>query len=180
MRRSARGSTWICLLSGSLFAVAGCTTEGRIKLWDPHSPPEWAVSSIEKHPPLARAGSIREVIDSDGRCMAAGISTMKDPADQRNGPDRALGFTAITLNMTECEIVKRVGPPDRVDIGVNSRGVRAASLTYANAEPAGLYRFRSGRLYSIDRLPEPTVQAAPAKRPPTKKQSISRNTANQT
>jgi hypothetical protein len=82
--------------------------------------------------------------------------------------------------MTECEIVKRVGPPDRIDIGVNARGERAASLTYANAEPAGLYRFRSGRLYSIDRLPEATVQAAPAKRPPTKKQSISRNTANQT
>lgn len=179
MRRSAKRSVQTCLLLGNVFAVAGCATEGKVKLWDPHAPPEWAVSSIEKDAPLARTGSIRDVVDSDGRCMAAGISTLKDTAEQPKALDQARGPTAIALDMTECEVVKRVGPPDRIDIGVNARGERAANLTYAGAEWAGLYRFRSGRLHTIERLPEPTVEAKPARRPASKKESTSRSRANE-
>jgi hypothetical protein len=168
MRRLAKRSVQICLLMSGAFAVAGCTGESKVKLWDPHAPPEWAVSSIEKDVPLARAGSIRDVIDSDGRCMAAGISAMKEQ-DQRNVPGRPLSPTAIIFDMTECEVVKRIGPPDRIDIGVNARGERAVGLTYANAERAGLYRFRSGRLYSIERLPESSVESKLARRTPREK-----------
>jgi hypothetical protein len=167
----------ICLLVSGVFAVAGCTGENKVKLWDPHSPPEWAVSSIEKDTPVARVGSIRDVIDSDGRCMGAGISAMKDQ-DQRNLPGRMPSPTAIIFDMTECEVVKRIGPPDRIDIGVNARGERATGLTYANAERAGLYRFRSGRLYSIERLAEPRVESKPARRTPREKESASRGMAN--
>jgi hypothetical protein len=158
MLRSVRRGVQTCLLLSSVFAVAACTVDGKVRLWDPHAPPDWAVSSIEKDVPLARAGSIRDVIDTDGRCMAAGISAMRDPADQRQAPDQTRSPTAVTFDMTECEVVKRAGPADRINIGVSARGERAVDLTYASAERPGLYRFRSGRLHSIESLPEASFE----------------------
>jgi hypothetical protein len=160
MHSSIKRGMSVCLL-GSVLATSGCNTDGTagVKFWDPHAQPDWAVSSIDKDKPLARAGSISEIIDSSGRCMADSFSAVKDPAaDQGKAVHKPLAPTAIALDMSECEIVKRAGPADRINISVDERGERAATLTYADAVRPGLYRFRSGRLFSIERLPEPSAQ----------------------
>jgi hypothetical protein len=156
--------------------MTGCNTDGTssLKLWDPHAQPDWAVASLDKDKTLARAGSIGDIIDSSGRCMADSFSAAKDPAvDQTKAVHKELAPTAIALEMTECEIVKRAGPADRVDIGVNERGERVASLTYAHAVRPGLYQFRSGRLFSIDRMSEPRARVKRTPEPPSRKESRS-------
>src|SRR5215210_4303369 len=168
MQQSTPKRMQVYLLLGSMLAVSGCNTgsTGGLKLWDPHAQPDWAVASIDKDKPLARAGSISDIIDSNGRCMADSFSAAKDPAsDQSKAAHNGLALTAIALDMTECEIVKRAGPADRIDIGVNDRGERAATLTYADAIRPGLYRFRSGRLFSIERLPEPSAHTNGSRQP---------------
>jgi hypothetical protein len=182
MRRRVRNGVQACLLLGCVFAVAGCSTDGvpAPKLWDPQAPPDWAVSSVAQGKTLARAGSIGDIVDSTGRCMADSFSVPKDPAaDQAKIPEKGLAPTAIALEMTECEVVKRAGPADRVDITVNERGERIAAMTYAEAVRPGLYRFRSGRLFSIERLPEPVAQTKRSRSPSAKKEITARKPADQ-
>jgi hypothetical protein len=174
MYQSITRGAQFCLLLGTALAASGCNTDGTsgMKLWDPHAQPDWAVSSIDKDKPLARAGSIGDIIDSNGRCMADNFSAAKDPAaEQAKSAHKGLAPTAVALDMSECEIVKRAGPADKIDIGINERGERVASLTYADAVRPGLYRFRSGRLFSIERLPEPSAQTKRTPRPAGKKES---------
>ena len=79
--------------------------------------------------------------------------------------------TAIALDMTECDVVKRAGQPEQVDFGTNERSERTVVLTYLRGARPGIYRFAAGRLTSIERAPEPprAAQAGAAKpQPPPK------------
>jgi hypothetical protein len=71
--------------------------------------------------------------------------------------------------MTECNVVRTAGYTDRVEIATNERGQRTVVLTYAQGPHAGIYRFVSGRLASIERGPEAPAPAKPTAR--TKKKS---------
>lgn len=73
----------------------------------------------------------------------------------------------IGLDMTECDVIRRAGPAERVELAANERGERTAVLTYTAGTYAGIYRFVSGRLKIVQRLPE-TAAAKPekGKRPP--------------
>ena len=64
--------------------------------------------------------------------------------------------------MTECDVVRRAGPVEQRDLGVNERGERSLVLTYLKGPWPGIYRFTGGRLVSIERAPTPPP-AAPAK-----------------
>ncbi len=75
----------------------------------------------------------------------------------------------IALGVTECDVVRIAGYTDRVEIAANERGQRTVVLTYAQGPRAGIYRFVSGRLASIERGPEPPAPAKPTTR--TKKKS---------
>ena len=55
-----------------------------------------------------------------------------------------------------------------LDIGANPAGQRTAVMTYLQGERAGIYRFVSGRLKSIERVAEPAAPARPAKKPRAK------------
>jgi len=73
----------------------------------------------------------------------------------------------VSLEMTECEVVRNLGPPQSTDFGA-SGGRRSVVLTYTTGERAGIYRFADGRLYSVEageELPPPPQ----AKKPPPKK-----------
>jgi hypothetical protein len=70
----------------------------------------------------------------------------------------------IGLDMSECDVVQRAGAPDNIDISTNPRGDRAVVLTYARGERPGIYRFAAGRLFSIERGPEPPAPERPAKK----------------
>jgi hypothetical protein len=63
--------------------------------------------------------------------------------------------------MTECDVVRRAGPVEKVDLGANERGERSLVLTYLRGPLPGIYRFTGGRLLSIERAP--TAPAAPEK-----------------
>ena len=63
--------------------------------------------------------------------------------------------SAIALEMSECDVVKRAGFPERVEIGANERNERTATLTYIGGARPGIYVFVDGRLTSMERGPEP-------------------------
>lgn len=89
-----------------------------------------------------------ELVDAEGRC----------PAPPTEGP--TLG--GIALGMTECEVVRRAGAPSRVEIA-DEHGERTVMLTYLAGERAGIYRFVSGRLVTMERTPEPTTPERPTR-----------------
>ena len=78
---------------------------------------------------------------------------------------------AIALEMSECDVVKRAGVAEKVEIGTNERSERTAKLTYINGQRPGIYYFTAGRLTSMERAPEPPAPQKPAKKPakPTKR-----------
>lgn len=61
--------------------------------------------------------------------------------------------------MTECGLA---GPTDRVDVRINELGEREPVITYPSGERAGIYRFQSGVLVSVERVPD-AVLAKPAR-----------------
>jgi hypothetical protein len=87
------------------------------------------------------------------------------PPEVRNGP------RGIALAMTECQVVSIAGYTDRVEIGANERGERTVTLTYLSGDRPGIYRFRNGRLMSMDRVaeaePKKPVKTA-KKKPPAR------------
>jgi hypothetical protein len=64
--------------------------------------------------------------------------------------------------MSECQLVQLAGPAHQIDIGTNERGERTAVITYPTGDRAGIYRFTSGTLVSIEAAP-----AAPKPSKPT-------------
>jgi hypothetical protein len=97
-----------------------------------------------------------DLVGPQGQCAGAG----QDAAAPRGG---------VALEMTECEVVGRAGPPENVELGTNERGERAVTLTYGSGPRPGIYRFTNGRLSAIERGPEPPPEPPKAKKPPAKK-----------
>lgn len=62
---------------------------------------------------------------------------------------------SIALEMTECEVARLAGAPDKIDLAANERGQRLLTLTYTRGERPRIYRFASGRLVGIEVLPPP-------------------------
>ena len=67
------------------------------------------------------------------------------------------------MRMTECDVVRRAGPTEKVDLGANERGERSLVLTYLRGPLPGIYRFTGGRLLSIERAPAPPPPEKPQK-----------------
>jgi hypothetical protein len=74
----------------------------------------------------------------------------------------------VSLEMTECEVVRALGPPQTTEFGP-SLGGRSVVLTYTAGERAGIYRFSDGRLSSIEagaQLPAPPEAKKPVPKKP--------------
>ncbi|MDQ2954293.1 MAG: hypothetical protein M3R18_05065 [Pseudomonadota bacterium] len=67
--------------------------------------------------------------------------------------------------MSECEVVRRAGSPENLNVATDQYGERAVVLTYMRGTWPGIYRFNSGRLVSIERVavPEPIKPKKTAK-----------------
>lgn len=126
------------------FALGGCSTDTAMWnadwAWWRSKPPTTAAS---------RAMGPDAFVGPDGAC----------PAAETEQVSRGVG-----LGMTECDLVRLAGPTDKVDIGVNDRGERTAVITYARGERAGIYRFTSGMLTTMDRVEEPPPPPKPQRR----------------
>ena len=74
--------------------------------------------------------------------------------------------SGIALDMTECDVVKRAGQPEKVDFGTNERSERTVVLTYIRGPRPGIYRFAAGRLTIVERAPEPPAPPRQQQRKP--------------
>lgn len=96
-----------------------------------------------------------------------------EPAGAGAGPSPG-NFPAgggVALGMTECQVVRRAGQPQKVDISASAGGERAVVVTYQTGSWPGIYHFASGRLKEIDQAPQPP---APPKAQKTKKKKPAR------
>jgi len=112
------------------------------------------VTSIESLS-LGNAQPVREL-----RPVTA--ADLVDAQGQCGGGQATAAQGGIALEMTECEVVGRAGPPENVQLGTNERGERSLVLTYMGGPRPGIYRFSGGRLDAIERGAEPP-QPEPAK-----------------
>jgi hypothetical protein len=99
-----------------------------------------------------------DIVGPEGQC---GLRPQPAPAGTVAGQAQTEPLTpgGIALQMTECEVVHRAGPVEKMELGANARGERSLVLTYLAGPWPGVYRFTGGRLVSIERAP--TLQAAP-------------------
>jgi hypothetical protein len=127
--------------------------------------PDWLSYSGGKEEFTLRPTGPADLVGPEGQCAGA----EPDPNAEPGTPPAATGG-GISLQMTECEVVRRAGTPERVEFGSTQRGERSVVLTYSRGVRPGIYRFASGRLVSIERGPEPAAPARP-KGAPKKKQA---------
>jgi hypothetical protein len=113
------------------------------------------------------------LVDASGRCPAAAAPPQApDVAGGGQGtqgaiPAAQLSGRPIVLKMTECDLVGAAGTPQDIQIGANERGDRTVTLEYKAGAHAGIYRFVSGRLVSVERVEE--APQTPAQKPPARK-----------
>jgi hypothetical protein len=106
-----------------------------------------------------------DIVGPEGQCPARPGTA---PAQSGTMTGQTQGGPVITggisLQMTECEVVLRAGPIEKMEVGTNARGERSLVLTYVAGPSPGVYRFTGGRLVSIERAPPvPAAPEAPAK-----------------
>jgi hypothetical protein len=119
--------------------------------------PDWATFSGGKNDEL-RPVTAADLVSSEGQCDGAAGQAAAEPV-----------AGGIALQMTECDVVRRAGPVEKIDIGSDERGERAVTLTYLRGPWPGIYRFTGGRLVSIERAPGPPPAPAKAPKASTKK-----------
>ena len=139
--RCGKGATLVLV-----FLTAGCSGESAMSRadwtwWRGGGSRDVPALSMTTAPPGG-------LVAPDGRC----------PEDA-NQPVRGIG-----LGMTECDLVRQVGPTGGIEIGTNERGERTAVITYQQGERAGVYRFTSGLLVSIERAPDAPAATKPQRR----------------
>ena len=110
-----------------------------------------------------------DLVDASGRCAGAYAPPVESAGDQpgSQAPAQQVSIipSAVALDMSECDVVKRAGFPERVEIGATERNERTATLTYAGGPRPGVYSFVEGRLKSMERGPEPSPAPKTAKKP---------------
>jgi hypothetical protein len=147
------------------------------KLSDTFATPEWAKFTSTAPSASRRTVTQNDLITADGRCAA--LEAPMQATDGSAPPESADAALAgqgplpgvqggVALGMSECEIMQRTGSPDRFDIGAEG-GDRIMTMTVTRGPNPGLYRFRGGRLTSVDRVevpapPKPTKQKSPARK----------------
>ena len=104
-------------------------------------------------PPVAPA----DLVDADGSCAGAAATA--------SGENVPMIPAAIALEMSECDVVKRAGIAEKVEIGTNERRERTATLTYINGQRPGIYHFTAGRLTVDGARARAAAPPKPAKKP---------------
>lgn len=94
-----------------------------------------------------------DLISADGQCAAPATPAVS----QSHG---------VSLDMTECEVVRVLGQPQSIDIPAQGNQRRVV-LIYQGGERPGVYEFNAGRLTAIERGEE--APPAATKKPPARK-----------
>jgi hypothetical protein len=173
MRRFDQKLIGMLVLAAGLPFMAACSFDSfsNIKLIPKGNDvlrPDWLSYTGSKEEFTLRPVGTEDLVGPDGQCAAAGSAPAGPATDESGAGTSAQNQGGIALQMTECEVVRRAGPPERVELGANERGERSVVLTYVGARSA-IYRFASGRLSVIERGPEPPAPARPQKGATAKK-----------
>jgi hypothetical protein len=98
-----------------------------------------------------------DFVDGQGQCAG--------PASEDAAVAPARG---VSLDMTECQVVRALGQPQAIDVTPQPGGRRRVVITYKTGERAGIYEFIDGRLTGIERgdEPPPAVVKKPAAKKP--------------
>jgi hypothetical protein len=129
--------------------------------------PDWAAISPGKADFSLRPITPADLVNADGVCAAAPEQAAGSADATAAGSGAGAG--GIALQMTECDVVRRAGTVEKIDVSANERGERAVVLTYLHGPSAGVYRFAGGRLVSIEKAPGPPPAPAKAQKAPPKK-----------
>lgn len=113
-----------------------------------------------------------DLVDAQGFCAAAAPA----PAPAAQGSEVGAAPVAppvgpavpgpVGLEMTECEVVAAIGPPQSVNLASDDRGARKVTMIFMGNERAGTYEFIGGRLKSLERGPEPPAPPPDPKKKP--------------
>jgi len=128
---------------------------------------DWLSFSSGQDRRTLRPVTAEDLVSAEGQCAATAAEAAANP--EEGGPAAAapaLVAGGISLQMTECDVVRRAGAPERVELGSNEGRERSVVLTYSRGPRPGIYRFADGRLVSIERgaePPAPAKQQRPAK-----------------
>jgi hypothetical protein len=136
--------------------------------------PDWTTFSGSRSDFELRPITAADLVGPEGQCGPGPEQGFADPAVEGSQPAPPSG--GIVLQMTECDVVRRAGPAEKIDFGVNDRGERAVVLTYSAGSTPGIYRFVGGRLVSIERAPEPPVPPKAQKKAPPAKSTSGKST----
>lgn len=142
-------------------AVGACTSNQLVELGgagtnllprvDQLARPDWLTYSGAKDEFALRPVTAADLVSPEGQCAMIAAESGPPP-----GPEGAATVPGgIALQMTECDVVRRAGAPDQVQIGGDERGERAVVITYVRGARPGVYRFAGGRLQSVERVPGP-------------------------
>lgn len=176
MRRSFNKVLGAAALVGA-GALAACTSSvpdfTQFKLPQPRN---FLPANSGTYVPPASASGFKPVaptdlVDAQGACAGmapAPAATQGSDAAAPPAPAAAPAVpAAVGLDMSECDVVRALGPPQSVNLSSNERGDRKVVMVYMGSERAGTYEFTSGRLTSLERGPEPPPPPKPEK--PAKK-----------
>ena len=118
---------------------------------------------------VSRPISPEDLVDAQGRCGSAApaVDNSLEPV-LSSEPRLPKG---VALRMTECEVVRALGPTRQMEIVPSPDGERNVVMTYTVGERAGIYRFKAGRLVEIERgaEPPPPPEKKPAPKKPARK-----------
>ena len=130
----------------------------------PARKPDWTTYSGNKNEFTLRPVTGADLVGPDGQCAPAAGAVAAAPGEPVLPAGTPSMQGSIVLQMTECDVVRRAGLAEKVDLGADERGERSVVLTFTRGPWPGIYRFAGGRLFSIERLPGPPP--APAKPAP--------------
>jgi len=141
-----------------MLVIAACSTDIASINIVPKAPdilrPDWTSFSGHKEEFDLRAPGPQDLVGPDGFCQGTAQSAA-------GSPEQPAILGGVALQMTECDVVRRAGTPERTEVGTTPGGERAVVLTYTRGLRPGTYRFARGRLYSIERGPQQETPVQP-------------------
>ncbi len=172
-RKALLTAALVALASG----IAACSADiglNNVTFTPPTEPsrskPDWASFSGSKTEFTLRPVTQADLVGPEGQCAGGPGQQPAQPGEPVLPAGTPTVQGGIALQMTECDVVRRAGAADKVDIGANERGERAVTIMFTRGPWPGLYRFDNGRLTSIERTNAPSPPPAKGHKPlPTQK-----------
>jgi hypothetical protein len=177
MQNNDRIAVWLLALMALSLGAAACSSDSSTGSLLPQPDsilkrPDWTTFSGAKGEFSLRPVSSEDLVSADGQCVGTGLAAGSADATAGGGGQQSAALVpgSVALQMTECDVVRRAGPPENVALGADERGDRTVVLTYTHGPLPGIYRFIGGRLAVIERAPgAPPAAATKPQKPKTAK-----------